>query len=107
MTASERSAEKPPFEKKSVLRAVMSPSSVNPTLYRRALVRMPLACDREILVATENDAEPGGGDGSRPEAAKIAGWAACVSLPPKPPPIRLQTQTTWACRMPSARATTV
>ena len=39
-------------------------------------------------------------------AASSAGWAACDSLPPNPPPIRVQVQTTMFCRSPRQWATT-
>jgi hypothetical protein len=55
-------------------------------------IRVPLAGRTHVGVFVEN--HPRGTARLAGDAAIIAGIAACVSLPPKPPPMRFVTQTT-------------
>ena len=68
-------------------------------------VGVPLAGGAHVVVFVVDDA--GGAAGFLgDERGHHRGNAACVSLPPKPPPMRLQMQTTWWKCRPSASATT-
>ena len=70
-------------------------------------IRMPLARDPHVQVAGVDDPRRPAGARRRPAPPAGAGWAACDSLPPNPPPIRVQTQTTWFWRRPRQCATTL
>ena len=66
---------------------------------------MPLAGDSHVQVPRDRRCAPAGRSCAATSAASSAGWAACDSLPPKPPPIRVQMQTTWFCCKPRQWAT--
>ena len=102
-TGSDRSRLHPPSEVSVASSACSRPSSSNPTFHDAwNPCRLPLIVMSCCRVSRTRTGRP---VSRAPSAATAAKPCGCISLPPKPPPIRTHCTVTWWLASPSTWAT--